>query len=84
MNELLNLWQLLSKEFFFKQILIDLNLREYQIELAQNALEGKNTIIYSPTGSGKTRVAIHVISEHLRNGKGIYHSFETLQVPYLP
>nr|XP_039258797.1 antiviral innate immune response receptor RIG-I-like [Styela clava] len=36
-------------------------LREYQKDLSQDAIEGKNVIICAPTGSGKTRVASHII-----------------------
>ena len=50
----------------------DLLLREYQRELAKDALDGKNTIICAPTGSGKTRVATHIICEHLKKQEGIY------------
>ncbi|XP_005102833.1 uncharacterized protein LOC101853474 [Aplysia californica] len=45
----------------------DLQLREYQKELAANALDGRNTIICAPTGCGKTRVATHIVSSHLEN-----------------
>ena len=44
---------------------LELNLREYQKELAQAALQGKNSIICAPTNSGKTYVAVHIAKEHL-------------------
>nr|KAF6353360.1 interferon induced with helicase C domain 1 [Pipistrellus kuhlii] len=43
----------------------ELNLRPYQMEVAQPALEGKNIIICLPTGSGKTRVAVYIAKDHL-------------------
>ncbi|XP_023931940.1 probable ATP-dependent RNA helicase DHX58 isoform X2 [Lingula anatina] len=42
-----------------------LKLRNYQKELAQPGLEGKNIIVCAPTGSGKTRVALEITKEHL-------------------
>ena len=42
------------------------SVRDYQRELAQPGIEGKNYIIVAPTGSGKTLVSALVISDHLR------------------
>uniref|UniRef100_U3JEK6 RNA helicase n=1 Tax=Ficedula albicollis TaxID=59894 RepID=U3JEK6_FICAL len=41
--------------------------RSYQIELAQPAIDGKNTMICAPTGSGKTFVALMICEHHLQN-----------------
>ncbi|KAK0060172.1 interferon-induced helicase C domain-containing protein 1-like isoform X2, partial [Biomphalaria pfeifferi] len=51
-----------------------LALKDYQLELTEHAVKGKNTIIYAPTGSGKTIVAIYIILKHLerrRNKKPV-------------
>uniref|UniRef100_A0A672IKR3 RNA helicase n=1 Tax=Salarias fasciatus TaxID=181472 RepID=A0A672IKR3_SALFA len=43
----------------------DIVLRDYQMDVAKPALEGKNIIICLPTGSGKTRVAVYITKKHL-------------------
>ncbi|XP_033965510.1 interferon-induced helicase C domain-containing protein 1 [Pseudochaenichthys georgianus] len=43
----------------------DIVLRDYQMNVARPALEGKNIIICLPTGSGKTRVAVYITKKHL-------------------
>ena len=43
-------------------------MRKYQYELAAPALSGCNTIICAPTGSGKTRVALYIVQQHLQLG----------------
>ncbi|XP_058479057.1 interferon-induced helicase C domain-containing protein 1 [Solea solea] len=50
----------------------DIGLRDYQMDVARPALEGKNIIICLPTGSGKTRVAVYITKKHLdgRRAKG--------------
>ncbi|CAH1258806.1 DDX58 [Branchiostoma lanceolatum] len=47
----------------------DIPMRGYQMELAIPALEGRNTIICAPTGSGKTRVAIKITRDHLEDAQ---------------
>ena len=43
----------------------EFKLREYQKELAEPAIQGKNSIICAPTNSGKTYVAIEITKRHL-------------------
>ncbi|OXB77059.1 UNVERIFIED_CONTAM: hypothetical protein H355_007706 [Colinus virginianus] len=47
----------------------DLILRDYQMEVAEPALNGENIIICLPTGSGKTRVAVYITKDHLDKKK---------------
>ncbi|CAH1791869.1 unnamed protein product, partial [Owenia fusiformis] len=42
-------------------------LREYQRELAGDALRGNNVVVCAPTGCGKTRVSMHVVKNHLKD-----------------
>ncbi|XP_067824975.1 probable ATP-dependent RNA helicase DHX58 [Heptranchias perlo] len=51
---------------------MQIELRDYQREVVQPALEGKNIIICLPTGGGKTRASVFVTKHHLdtRGGQG--------------
>ncbi|XP_058679453.1 antiviral innate immune response receptor RIG-I [Ammospiza caudacuta] len=58
--------------------------RSYQIELAQPAFAGKNTLICAPTGSGKTFVALMICEHHLQNvpsGRKAKVAFLATKVP---
>ncbi|XP_061197246.1 antiviral innate immune response receptor RIG-I-like [Saccostrea echinata] len=48
-----------------KEVYPTLTLREYQLELAELAVEGVNTIVCAETGTGKTYVALYITEEHL-------------------
>ena len=48
----------------------DIKLRDYQEELAGPGVQGKNYILISPTGTGKTLVAGFVIVHHLNKMVG--------------
>ncbi|XP_046849902.1 antiviral innate immune response receptor RIG-I-like [Xenia sp. Carnegie-2017] len=54
---------------------LSLKLRDYQSYLVQPALEGKNTIICAPTGSGKTFVAMEAIKQHVCSSGHRYVAF---------
>ncbi|XP_037349872.1 ATP-dependent RNA helicase DHX58 isoform X2 [Talpa occidentalis] len=47
-----------------------MDLRPYQWEVIMPALEGKNIIIWLPTGTGKTRAAAYVTKRHLETVQG--------------
>ncbi|XP_041476462.1 antiviral innate immune response receptor RIG-I-like isoform X2 [Lytechinus variegatus] len=47
-----------------------LHLHDYQEELAEHSLKGKNSVIVAPTGSGKTRVAIAIAMNALMEQNG--------------
>uniref|UniRef100_A0A2K6E302 DExH-box helicase 58 n=1 Tax=Macaca nemestrina TaxID=9545 RepID=A0A2K6E302_MACNE len=47
-----------------------MELRPYQWEVIMPALEGKNIIIWLPTGAGKTRAAAYVAKQHLETVDG--------------
>ena len=49
----------------------NIGLRKYQLELAMPGLDGKNSIICAPTGSGKTYTAGHVIESQMKKGRGL-------------
>ncbi|XP_062610169.1 antiviral innate immune response receptor RIG-I-like, partial [Saccostrea cucullata] len=51
----------------------ELKLRSYQMELARPSLEGKNSVIVAPTGSGKTHVALYIIKDHMEKIKSVRH-----------
>lgn len=50
--------------------ILRMELRPYQWEVIMPALEGKNIIIWLPTGAGKTRAAAYVAKRHLETVEG--------------
>ncbi|NXA17379.1 DHX58 helicase, partial [Ibidorhyncha struthersii] len=47
-----------------------MELRRYQREAVGPALRGRNSVVWLPTGSGKTRAAVHVCRQHLAGRRG--------------
>ncbi|OPJ74512.1 putative ATP-dependent RNA helicase DHX58 [Patagioenas fasciata monilis] len=47
-----------------------MELRGYQREAVTPALRGHNSIIWLPTGAGKTRAAVYVCRQHLESRRG--------------
>ncbi|NXE28758.1 DHX58 helicase, partial [Ardeotis kori] len=47
-----------------------MELRGYQREAVGPALRGRNSIVWLPTGAGKTRAAVHVVGQHLAGRVG--------------
>ncbi|KAM6042433.1 ATP-dependent RNA helicase DHX58 [Theristicus caerulescens] len=47
-----------------------MELRGYQREAVAPALRGRNSIIWLPTGAGKTRAAVYVCQQHLEGRRG--------------
>ncbi|MEQ2180063.1 hypothetical protein GOODEAATRI_031800 [Goodea atripinnis] len=45
----------------------DFELRAYQKEVVERALNRENVIIWLPTGGGKTRAAVYVAKRHLES-----------------
>ncbi|KAG9342969.1 hypothetical protein JZ751_015185 [Albula glossodonta] len=48
----------------------EITLFQYQEEVIQPALEGRNIIVWLPTGAGKTRAAVYVAKRHLESRPG--------------
>ncbi|GFR96275.1 dicer-like protein 1, partial [Elysia marginata] len=59
----------------------NLRLRQYQRELAETALTGRNCVICAPTGSGKTKVSIKIILEHLKRVPNAKVAFFAKTIP---
>ena len=52
-----------GKELCLKE---GMKLRDYQMELADPGMKGKNYVLVAPTGTGKTLVAAYIIMHHLK------------------
>ncbi|XP_078494414.1 ATP-dependent RNA helicase DHX58-like [Ciona intestinalis] len=66
-----------------EESLPDLNLRDYQLELAEQAMSGENSLIVAPTGSGKTFVALMICKDHIEKKPDSRVVFMVPRVPLI-
>lgn len=68
-TKILVIYVKITVSYFFKatekETFPTLTMRNYQLELAEIALSGRNTIICAETGTGKTYVALYLTQQHL-------------------
>lgn len=75
-NKYCNSWIIITSEADDLNLYQKLKLRNYQLELAEKAVQGDNTIICAETGSGKTWVALYIVKKHLEGHKNGMWTFE--------
>nr|AXE73264.1 retinoic acid-inducible protein I [Dugesia japonica] len=56
-------------------------LKEFQVELCEKAMNKTNVIIYAPTGSGKTNIAVSITNHHLENNRSGKVAFLVHRIP---
>nr|XP_018668653.1 probable ATP-dependent RNA helicase DHX58 isoform X2 [Ciona intestinalis] len=72
-----------SEDVCQEESLPELNLRDYQLELAEQAMSGENSLIVAPTGSGKTFVALKVCKDHIEKRPDSRVVFMVPRVPLI-